>query len=154
MLTGQSRLTPSDLSIDRFSQDRSGVRVRDLHSQLETADSAAKTRVDYLALRVCTLDLKAAAALVQRAHVKKHEADLYPEMAIHLKRRGITRTPDQWGDHLYDQLFTVRALLEDRAAEWDSLSAAARLALIRAVIKAPVRETLEPGALDIVDRPH
>src|SRR5436853_487571 len=49
-----------------------------------TAYSEAKTSVDYLPLRLCTLNLKAAVALVQRAHVRKHEAELYPELTFHL----------------------------------------------------------------------
>src|ERR1700733_12102147 len=75
---------------DRYSFER----LRDSR----TAYSEAKTGIDYLPLRLCTLDLKAAAAFVQRAHVRKHEAELYPELKLHLKKRGIDKTPEQWGD--------------------------------------------------------
>src|SRR5262245_15824982 len=72
-------LIPAVFAEARFSFER----LRDSR----TAYSEAKTSVDYLALRVCTLDPKGAAALVQRAHVRKHEAELYPELGLHLKRR-------------------------------------------------------------------
>jgi hypothetical protein len=130
-------LIPAIFAEARFSFER----LRDSR----TAYSEAKTSVDYLPLRVCTLDLKAAAALIQRAHVRKHEAELYPELRIHLKRRGITQTADQWGDALYDRLFTVRTLLESRAADWDSLSPNERLAVVRAVLAPAPREALAPG---------
>jgi hypothetical protein len=116
-----------------------------------TAYSEAKTSVDYLPLRLCTLNLKAAAALVQRAHVRKHEAELYPELRFHLKRRGINKTPEQWGDELYDRLFVVRQLLEEHAADWDTLRPHARLVLVREKLGAPVREPLVPGAVRLGD---
>jgi len=127
-------LIPAVFAEARYSFDR----LKDSR----IAYSEAKTSVDYLPLRLCTLELKAAAALVQRAHVRKHEAELYPELSGHLKKRGITKTPDQWGDELYDRLFTIRALLEAHAAEWNSLHPDARLTLIRKVLEAPSRETL------------
>jgi hypothetical protein len=107
--------------------------------------SEAKTGIDYLPLRLCTLDLKAAAAFVQRAHVRKLEAELYPELKFHLKKRGINKTLDQWGDGIYFQLFDVRELLEAHAGEWDSLGPDARLALLREVLKAPVRSHWWPA---------
>jgi hypothetical protein len=110
-----------------------------------TAYSEAKTSVDYLPLRLCTLDLKSAGALVQRAHVRKHEAELYDELKSHLKRRGIDLTPDQWGDAIYNSLFDVRVLLERHAADWDRLGPDARLTLLREVVPAPRREALVPG---------
>ena len=97
-------------------------RLRDSRS----AYSEAKTGIDYLPLRLCSLDLKAAAAFVQRAHVRKHEAELYPELKFHLKKRGIDKTPEQWGDGIYSQLFDVRELLEAHAGDWDSLRPDAR----------------------------
>jgi hypothetical protein len=92
-----------------------------------TAYSEAKTAVDYLRLRLCTLNLNSAAAFVQRAHVRKHEAELYPELQIHLKRRGIHKTPEQWGDGLDSRLFDVRQLLEAHVSDWNSLTPHARL---------------------------
>ena len=132
-------LIPAVLSEARYGFER----LRDSR----TAYSEAKTSVDYLPLRLCTLDLKAASALVQRAHVRKHEAELYPELRIHLKRRGIDKTPDQWGDELYYRLFSIRELLERHAGEWDSLGPGVRLALLREVVKAPLLEVLVPGAM-------
>jgi hypothetical protein len=130
-------LIPTIFAEARFSFER----LKDSR----TAYSEAKTGVDYLALRVCTLDLKAAAALVQRTHVKKHEAELFPELRVHLKRRGIALTPEQWGDALYDRLFTMRTLLEAHSGDWDSLKMDERLAFVRAVLPRRPRETLVPG---------
>ena len=80
--------------------------------------SEAKTAGDYLAIRLCTMDLRDAAEFVQRAHVYKHAAELYPELRGHLKQRGIRKTAAQWGDGLYHQYFIVRELLEDHTADW------------------------------------
>ena len=132
-------LIPAVFAEARYSFER----LRDSR----TAYSEAKTGIDYLPLRLCTLDLKAAAAFVQRAHVRKHEAELYPELKFHLKKRGINKTPEQWGDGIYSQLFDVRELLEAHAGDWDSLRPDARLALLREVLKTPVKEPLVPGAL-------
>jgi len=132
-------LIPAVFAEARYSFER----LRDSR----TAYSEAKTGIDYLPLRLCTLDLKAAAAFVQRAHVRKHEAELYPELKFHLKKRGINKTPEQWGDGIYSQLFDVREFLEAHAGEWDSLGPDARLALLREVLKAPVKEPLVAGAV-------
>ena len=132
-------LIPAVFAEARYSFER----LRDSR----TAYSEAKTGVDYLPLRLCTLDLKAAAAFVQRAHVRKHEAELYPELKFHLKKRGINKTPEQWGDGIYSQLFDVRELLEAHAGEWDSLRPDARLALLREMLKTPVKEPLVAGAV-------
>ena len=112
-----------------------------------TAYSEAKTGVNYLPVRLCALDFKRATAHVQQVHVKKHEAELFPELKIHLKRRGINMTPDQWGDNLYEQLFKIRTLLEEHAGEWDSLSPSARLTLIREVLPAAPMEALVEGSV-------
>jgi len=133
-------LIPAVFAEARYSFER----LRDSR----TAYSEAKTSIDYLPLRVCTLDLKGAAAMVQRAHVRKHEAELYPELKFHLKRRGIDRTPEQWGDELYNRLFIVRELLEKHARDWDSLSPAGRLALLRVALPSLPREALVPGAVE------
>jgi hypothetical protein len=136
-------LIPSVFAEARFSFER----LKDSR----TAYSEAKTSVDYLPLRVCALDLKSAAALLQRAHVRKHEAELYRELGLHLKRRGITKTPEQWGDELYDRLFSVRTILEAHAADWDSETADARLALVLTVLTAPPRESLVSGAVSATE---
>jgi len=132
-------LIPAIFAEARYSFER----LRDSR----TAYSEAKTSVEYLPLRLCTLELKAAAAFVQQAHVRKHEAELYPELKFHLKKRGIKKTADQWGDGIYSQLFDIREFLEAHAGEWDSLSPNGRLVLLREVFKAPVKEELVAGAL-------
>jgi hypothetical protein len=136
-------LIPAVFAEARYSFER----LRDSRS----AYSEAKTSIDYLPLCLCTLDLKAAAAAVQKAHVRKHEAELYPELIVHLKRRGIDKTPEQWGDELYGRLFDVRRVLEAHAGTWDSLRPEARLVLLRKVLIAPPREQLVPGAEDLPD---
>lgn len=118
-----------------------------------TAYSEAKTGVEYLPICLCTLKLKKAAALVQRVHVRKHEADLFPELGMHLKRRGIDKTPDQWGDNLYAKLFTIRELLEAHAGEWDSLTPQERLKLVREAILRPKMAKLVKGAVGAEEIP-
>ena len=126
-------LIPAVLAETRHSFER----LRDSR----TAYSEAKTSVDYLPLRICTLDLRAAGALVQRAHVRKHEAELYSELRQHLRRRGILLSPDQWGDELYNRLFAIRSVLEAHAADWDKLTTVERLAALRAKVPSPPKET-------------
>ncbi len=132
-------LIPAILAEARYSFER----LRDSRK----AYSEAKTAGDYLALRICTLDLKAAAALLQRAHVCKHEAELYPELKQHLRRRSIKKSPEQWGDALYSQYVDVRELLESNSRDWDHLTPDARLSLVRGKIPAPAKDQLTPGAI-------
>jgi hypothetical protein len=95
------------------------------------AYSEAKTGVDYLSLRVSSLTLKEAAALIQQVHVRKHQAELYEELEFHLRRRGYEGTPVQWGDMLYEELFRVRGLLEANAGQWDKLEPDERLKIVQ-----------------------
>jgi hypothetical protein len=128
-----------------FAEARASFeRLRDSR----VAYSEAKTAGDYIAIRLSTLDLKGAAALLQRAHISKHLAELYPELGRHLKRRGINKTPAQWGDRLYSQYFDIREVLEDNAHAWDAMSPPERLDLIRYVVPSPKKERLVPGTLD------
>ncbi len=137
-------LIPAVFAEARYSFER----LRDSR----TAYSEAKTSVDYLPLRLSTLDIKTAAAVVQRAHVRKHEAELYSELKFHLERRGIKKTPAQWGDGLYSRLFDVLQLLETHIADWDSLTPDARLVLLRAKLGPLKKDRLVPGAEDPEDR--
>ena len=95
-----------------------------------TAYSNAKTGVDYLSLRLCTLTLSEAATHIQQVHVFKHQAELYDELRQHLRRRHIKGGPEHWGDELYDKLFAFRRVLEQHAGEWDTLQPDARLKLL------------------------
>jgi hypothetical protein len=126
-------LIPAVFAEARYSFER----LRDSR----VAYSEAKTSVDYLPLRLCTLDLKAASVLVQRAHVRKHEAELYPELKFHLKRRGIDRTPEQWGNDLFERLYVVRKLLEAHADDWDSLTPPTRLIVLQDALKSAPPES-------------
>lgn len=133
-------LIPAILAEDRFRFERlKGAR---------TAYSEAKTGVDYLPIRISTLDIKAAAALVQRIHVRKHEAELYPEISGFLERRGIDKSPDKWGDNLYHRLYLVKTLLEDNAGKWDTWTPDQRLKEIWKVLVRPKEGTLVDGAVD------
>jgi len=117
-----------------------------------TAYSEAKTGFDYLPLRICMLDMKAASALIQRVHVRKHEAELYPELPQHLKRRGITKEPDQWGDGIYNDLFELRTALEDSASQWDSWTPTQRLSRIWNAIGRRKKEHTVNEAIDPEER--
>jgi hypothetical protein len=77
----------------------------------------------------------------------KHKADLYSELRVHLRRRAITKTPDQWSDLLYHHLHLMRDLLEEQAGEWDGLTPYVRLRLIRKRIPAPQKSNLVDGAV-------
>jgi len=112
------------------------------------AYSEAKTGFDYLALRLPTLSLLEAASLVQNVHTRKHIAELYDELALHLERRGISKTAAQWGDYIYYYLYQVRHMLEAHALEWDTLTTADRLKLIRNVLPEAPLDKLAAGTLD------
>jgi len=116
-----------------------------------TAYGEAKTGIEYLPLRICALDLNAAAALMQQEHIKKHKAELYAELKMHLKHRKINRTPGQWGDEIYGRLFLIRNFLESHANVWDSRSPGERLTMLRKVLKAPEMESLENGSFGVPD---
>jgi hypothetical protein len=126
-------LIPALFAESRFSFER----LRDSR----TAYSEAKTSIDYLPLRLCTLNLREAVTLVQKSHVRKHEAELYPELKVHLRRRGIPLSPDAWGDSLYNRLFNIRECLEAHVSDWDTLNTGARLAILRKASPASPKET-------------
>src|ERR1017187_11027645 len=91
------------------------------------AYSEAKTAVDYLELRLSCLKLADAAQLLQQIHINKHMAEIYPELLVHLKRKGTNKSPLEWGDDLYFKLYAVRRILERHVSEWDELAPALRL---------------------------
>lgn len=95
------------------------------------AYSEAKTGVDYLKLRLATANLAEAAAELQRAHFRKHQAELFddfPEWLV--KRYGAKKTADQWDVEMYGKLFCTRKALEENANAWDKLSPAQRIVLL------------------------
>ncbi|MFN0139753.1 MAG: hypothetical protein ACKVQW_06665 [Pyrinomonadaceae bacterium] len=116
------------------------------------AYSEAKTGVDYLPLRLCTLSLKEAAAHVQQVHVWKHQAELYSELEQHLKRRAYQGSPEQWGDMIFEKLSNAQQLLEAHADDWDDMKPKHRLERLRE-IQPPVQDE-EPndGKLHIEQR--
>ncbi|WP_375765121.1 hypothetical protein NR798_25745 [Archangium gephyra] len=99
-----------------------------------TAYSEAKTGVEYLPLRLCTLSLQDAAILVQSVHVHKHQAELYDELRQWLERKSggnpEKEDPAIWGEKTYRKLSAIRKILEAHAASWDKLSPDARLKLL------------------------
>jgi hypothetical protein len=90
------------------------------------AYSDAKTGADYLELRLCTLTLAEASAFVQQVHIWKHCAELYPELAQHLKARGFYN-PREWADSIYYKLAAARQLLGENVEIWDALTCRERL---------------------------
>lgn len=111
------------------------------------AYSEAKTGVDYLELRLASLNLADAAALLQQTHVTKHMAELYPEIETYLRRRGIRKGAADWGDELYYRLAAARVILEQHAQQWDSMGPAQRLQILRKdlnrIAARELRESLE-----------
>jgi len=100
------------------------------------AYSKAKTGVDYLALRLCTLKLSEASKIIQEVHFQKHQAVLYPEFKQHLKDRfDDTITKDQWDKAIYRKLRDTRLLLKNHASEWDTLKPNERLELLEPFLK-------------------
>ena len=102
----------------------------DLLKESRRAYSEAKTGVDYLELRLSSLKLADAAPLLQQTHISKHVAELYPEVELHLRRRGIYLSPTEWGDGLYYRLAAARVLLEQHIQKWDDLQPADRLQIL------------------------
>jgi hypothetical protein len=95
------------------------------------AYSEAKTEVDYLKLRLATTSFAEAANTLQRAHFRKHMAELYDDFPRWLKRRyGSKMNPDRWDTMMYGKLFCARLVLERNAEIWDQQSAAQRVALL------------------------
>jgi len=105
------------------------------------AYSDAKTGVSYLPLRLCSMRLREAAALIQHVHVRKHLAELYDELRQHLRNKGLS-DPREWADELYDRLAAMRRVLEANASSWDSMKPAARLKAIRRVLEDRKEEVL------------
>jgi hypothetical protein len=84
------------------------------------AYSEAKTGVAYLPIQLCSLNFAEAAALAQRVHFHKHQAELYhDELKAYAQHLGVS--PEEWGKKLYDRLKVFRSVLEDHVADWDSL---------------------------------
>jgi hypothetical protein len=95
------------------------------------AYSEAKTSVDYLKLHLATASLSEAAAALQTAHFRKHQAELYDDFPEWLEKRyGTEKTALQWDEEMYGKLFCARLMLERNAAAWDGFSPAERIALL------------------------
>ncbi len=99
--------------------------------------SRAKTGLDYLPIQLSLLPVKEAAALIQRVHTYKHQAEMYEELPQHLKKRfddgSPLQDPDNWGDRIYLKLFQMRLVLEHHVSDWDRMRPARRLQLLLAV---------------------
>jgi hypothetical protein len=95
--------------------------------------SQAKTGAEYLPLRLATMSLKDAVSYIQQVHVQKHQAELYDELAIWLKRRptrdGKAMEPYDWSEGIYNALRTGRTVLEHNASVWDGMTASDRVKL-------------------------
>lgn len=111
-----------------------------------TLYSEAKTGVDYLPLRLCSMDFQEAAALIQQVHVYKHQAELYAELQKHLEKHEVT--PNQWSEIMYRKLSGFRNLLQEYADEWETLGKAKKLELLTDrlnSVKADLKKEKYPG---------
>jgi hypothetical protein len=113
------------------------------------AYSEAKTGVAYLPIQLCTLEFSEAAALAQRVHFQKHQAELYDELEKYAQNAGVTRK--QWGDKLYDRLAVFRKVLEDHAATWDALTRNERIKLLLEARSQDHRKQEDTPEGDIID---
>lgn len=98
------------------------------------AYSEAKTRIDYLKLRLATLSLAEAAEALQKAHYHKHQAELFEELPQWLRMRW-SKDDDEanekrWDEFTYDRLFAARQILEAEADNWRQLSPKERIVLL------------------------
>ena len=98
------------------------------------AYSEAKTGLDYAHVRLASLELKEAVALLQSIHVNKHVAESYPELAEFVHGKSVS----QWGTNAFALLASCRIALEDSADDWNELRPTARLQKLREY--APRRE--------------
>ncbi|HEV3308731.1 MAG TPA: hypothetical protein VGZ91_19975 [Candidatus Sulfotelmatobacter sp.] len=95
------------------------------------AYSKAKTGIDYLKLRLAAASLADSAAALREAHFYKHQAELFDDFPIWLRKRyGSKMTGDRWDEIMYGRLFCARQVLEENAELWDLLSPGQRIALL------------------------
>jgi hypothetical protein len=99
------------------------------------AYSRAKTGLDYLALRLCNVKLAEAPDIIQEVHFYKHQAVLYPEFEQHIRDRYASCiTSEVWDNVAYRKLRNTRILLKRNASEWDDLTPAERLGILRVAL--------------------
>jgi hypothetical protein len=132
-----STLAPQILSQARADFDRL--------KESRSAYSNAKTGIDYLPLRLCALSLPEACALIQQAHIYKHQAELYEELEQWLRRRHIPDSSKEWGDRMYARLATTRDVLQKHAGEWNDLRPNQRFELLEAALTGDGKDSLYPG---------
>lgn len=90
------------------------------------AYSEAHTGITYLEYRLAVLDYGAAIALIEDIHVKKHMAETYDELAVHLGRKG--QTVKDWSDRLAKKLDHVTKEVGLDYAWWANAAPHERLA--------------------------
>ena len=91
------------------------------------AYSEAKTGVDYLHIRLCTLSLEQAAQHIQTIHVNKHLAETYPELTNYLYRKTVS----EWGSEMWSRLNATRIVLEENSKDWDQMPFDQRLSKLK-----------------------
>lgn len=91
------------------------------------AYSDAKTGLDYVHVRLASLELTEAVALLQSIHVNKHVAESYPELAEFVHGKSVS----QWSTNAYDLLASCRMTLEDSVDIWNELRPSARIEKLR-----------------------
>jgi hypothetical protein len=95
------------------------------------AYSQAHTGITYIEYRLAVLDYGAAIALIEDIHVKKHLAETYDELALHLARKG--QSVKEWSDHLARKLSRLTKEVGMDYVQWTNAAPQERLArLLRA----------------------
>jgi hypothetical protein len=99
------------------------------------AYSKAKTGIDYLKLRLSVSNLAEATSALQKAHFRKHVAELFGDFPEWLmKRYGPKMNADKWDIIMYDRLFRARCVVEDNAEQWNGLSPEKRIELLNTAL--------------------
>ena len=100
------------------------------------AYSKAQTGITYLPNKIADLSLNDSVALLQSVHQDLHVAQTYEELAGHL---APYETPEKWGPSKYRTLMAIKATLEERIEDWDTMPSVARLAIVKNAIEASKR---------------
>jgi hypothetical protein len=90
------------------------------------AYSEAHTGITYLEYKLAVLDYGAAMALIEEIHVKKHMAETYDELALHLSRKG--EPIKAWSDRIAVKLDKLKNEVGTDFVRWTDNSPQERLA--------------------------
>jgi hypothetical protein len=120
----------------------------DQRKESRIAYSEAKTAIDYLKIGLSAASLSDAATALTRAHVLKHQAELYPNFSEWVAMRyGAKMTALTWDEMMYSRLFGARQVLEKHAEQWNKLGPAERIALLDSAL--PTKSEIDPPVADL-----